>query len=93
MKRIVNSAEYDFKDQYQRWVVHEFFNVAKSQFNDTTRTYFQIKKDILKHWNLDDYHSAIAHARFSNSLSAKAMSIILRYKFIFLLKLINKVKG
>lgn len=93
MKRIVNSAEYDFKNQYQRWVVHEFFNVAKSQFNDTTRTYFQIKKDILKHWNLDDYHSAIAHARFSNSLSAKAMSIILRYKFIFLLKLINKVKG
>ncbi len=87
----VNLDESDFEAQLNRRIAHSLFNVALSQFNKDNLS-LKIFKDIKKQLYSDRYKNFINKACFSGSFKAKIMEMILKYKMIWCLFLISKMK-
>ncbi|SEI90325.1 Glycosyl transferase family 2 [Lachnospiraceae bacterium A10] len=90
IKKYVDMGKGDFKEQYDRKIVHDFFNVAVSRFYQK-KDYKSIKKEIILYLNYEEYKKAIKDAVFSNSVKARLMINALRRKWIFLLYLFSKL--
>lgn len=79
----------DFEMQINRYVTHAVFNVAKSQFNKES-SYRTIKKEIRNELNRPYYKHAIYESHFIG-LRPNIMRIILKYRAVFALKILNNI--
>lgn len=86
-KKQIDLNSFNFQEQQYRFIVHNFFIVAVSQFN-RKEPYRIIKKDIINHLSRAYIKEAILHAEFS-SLKGILALFSLKYKQIWLLKLYN----
>lgn len=82
---------YDFKQQLDRKVVHELFNVVTSQFN-SNKKYRDIRADIIKNLKHPVYSEAISSASFENKFKAKIILMALKYNIILLCQIYNKFR-
>lgn len=83
---------FDFKDQIDRLVVHNLFNVASSQFYKN-KSYNEIKKDINKNIKDKYYKDIIDRCKFSFATKGFFALSTLKYRITFLLYLYNKLNN
>lgn len=79
----------DFQQQMYRRIAHDFFNVAKSQFNRHD-SYWTIKKEILTYMDDSLFKDAIRYCHFAKSVKARMMEYALKKRWILLICLFNK---
>lgn len=89
--KYINKEEYDFNDQLNRFVTHQVFSLVIFEFN-RNESYKDIKKRILNILNDDFYNKCINESKFSNNIYASMMHIILKYKLVYIIYLLNKLK-
>lgn len=87
----INKDEYDFNDQLNRFVTHQVFSLCCSQFN-RNETYRKIKNEILNIFNDSFYRNCIEEAKFSNNIYAKLMHAVVKYKLVYIIYLLTKIK-
>lgn len=76
----INSAV--FKEQIPRFIVHQFFIVASSQFNNK-KPYKYNKEQIIKALNQEDYGILVKYARIKGNFKGWFIKMILKYHIIF----------
>lgn len=88
----VNMKEYDFQNQVYRALVHNLFNAAVSQFNKN-KSFAVIKKEIIDVLE-DEYNKkAIEKCKYNKKyLKGNVAKIILKYRMIWAMKIINKLQ-
>lgn len=86
----IDCSLYDFRQQVYRKTAHELFSVVVSQFN-RKQSYHTIKQDILQNLSIPMYREAVENASFSD-VRGKLMLFALKYKFLWLIWLWNRVK-
>ncbi len=89
-EKTMNMSLYDFQNQNYRFLTHNLFLIALSQFN-RNEPYFSIRKDVLKNLNAPYYRNAIKKAKFDFLTKGNIARICLRYKLIFALFILNKL--
>jgi len=87
----VDMSKFDFNNQMNRKIAHDFFNAAYSQFYNEM-SYKEIKNDILNHMKKEIYRTAIDNAHYKRTCIAWFMLVSLKQKWIFLLYLYAKIK-
>ena len=85
----VNMEEGDFRQQLYRFIVHSVFNVAVSQFNRKEK-FSVISKDIKSKIDTNIYAEAIEKASFQ-SFKGKIAQMALKHKWIFLMRMYNRL--
>lgn len=82
IKNEIPLNEFDFQDQYNRFIAHAFFTNAKSQFNKKEK-YSVICNEIKEKTKIAAYSRAIKECRFRGSLKASIMATCLRRGWYF----------
>lgn len=79
----ISMKQCDFQDQVNRFVVHNLFNVAVSQFH-RKESYRAICRDIDGHLKQPYYRNAISHCKFRSleGISAKAALQLRLYRLL-----------
>jgi len=91
LSKKINLDEYDFRSQMNRKLTHELYHVTYSRFH-LNEKYKVIKKNIKNNlYSNDVYVNAIKNARFK-CLSGKLLRISLKWRLMFIFKIIAKVK-
>lgn len=88
----INMNDSDLQMQVYRALVHNLFNASVSQFNRKDN-YANIKRDIIN--ALDDEYNKIAISRCKyrkKYLKGNFAKIILKYKMVWIMNVINKIK-
>ena len=85
----IDVSEYDLQEQVYRNVVHNLFNVAVSQFNQS-KGYFEIKRDIKEHLKDDYYSKCIRRCKYKNDVKGNLARFALQHRLYFLMYLYNK---
>lgn len=78
------------KEQLNRRIVHSFFTVAKSQFYEKGN-YKNIKAEIISRMNEPNVLKAVGRCRFSISLKTVFIQLTIKYRMIWLLKLLSRI--
>lgn len=82
--------EYGFKEQLDRLIVHELFNVAKSHLR-TDRPYKEVKKEILEQFGKEEYKDAIKNCYFRKNVKENLALFTVRHRKIWLIRLYAKL--
>lgn len=85
----IDMSEYDFQEQVYRNVVHNVFNVAVSQFNQS-KGYFEIKRDIKEHIKDEYYSKCIRRCKYKKDVKGNLARFALQHRLYFLMYLYNK---
>ncbi len=91
-KHIIDNIEidsFDFRDQMNRKMTHDVFNVVKSRFY-SEKKYRDVVDEIKEYLNIDVIKKAITECSFAFRLSCILMVFLLRYKCFFLIFLMSK---
>lgn len=91
MWKKVSRNDYDFRDQIYRDASLSIFTVARSRFNDRTKTRSDIKNEISSNLNNQYFKNIITSAKFTN-MKKKLMVFSLKHKWLWFLELYNKRK-
>lgn len=83
--------EVDFQQQVYRNCVHNLFNVVLSQFYHN-KSYKQIKIDIIHEIERPYYKNAIRQAKFSFASKGWFACKLLRNKFFFIIRILNRFR-
>ena len=83
--------EVDFQQQVYRNCVHNLFNVVLSQFYQN-KSYKQIRIDMIHEIERPYYKNAIRHAKFSFGTKGWFACMLLRNKFFFLIRILNRFR-
>ncbi|MCC8107085.1 MAG: glycosyltransferase [Clostridiales bacterium] len=81
----------DFREQLDRKITHDVFNVTKSQFYQR-KQYYIITKEIKKHLKEEPYQSAIERCIFSGTIMGKVMRLCLKNKILLPIYLYSRVR-
>lgn len=91
LEKSIDLKKYDFQEQINRYIVHNLFNISVSQFYKKEK-YFQIKRDIDQHLNLDEYKNAINNCTFRCSFKGKMAKYCLKNRLYFIMLIWAKCK-
>ncbi|MDO5415018.1 MAG: glycosyltransferase family 2 protein [Bacillota bacterium] len=83
--------EFDFKEQVNRNVVHNLFNVCVSQFNRPER-YKKIRASIIQLLRRDYYKNAIDKCNYAKSIGSNLTLMCLKYKLCILIWIYSRFK-
>ncbi len=82
--------KYGFKEQLDRLIVHELFNVAKSHLR-TSRPYKEVKKEIFEQFGKEEYKDAIKNCYFRKNVKENLALFTVRHRKIWLIRLYAKL--
>lgn len=88
--KYINTYENDFKEQLDRFVVHQLFSLIISMFN-IEKPYKEIKHSIIDLLNDSFYKNAINEVKYKGNIKAHIMLLLLKKKFIYIIYLVSKV--
>ncbi len=86
----IDMTQRDFQEQVYRFITHNLFIVACSQFNKDL-PYKQIKKEIIENISLPYYRNAILNCQYRGYLKGKLAKFALKHKQIFFMYLYSKM--
>lgn len=90
IQKEIDLSKFDFQDQYNRLVAHEFFNVAKSQFY-RNEEYKKICQEIIDNLKAPFFSVPIHKAKFQGQLKAKFMESVLKRTWILPIWIYSKI--
>ena len=88
LERQLDMSVFNLQEQLYRSVTHSLFTVARSQFNDSTRSNREIKRDISKMLKKSYYADAIKKSKFKG-IKANMMKYALQYKLLWAVQIFN----
>lgn len=91
LEKNIDMDQYDFRDQLYRKIVHELFTVVMTQFYRNEK-YKVIVDDIKRNLDNPIYDEAIKKCRFNGSVLAKMMEYSLRYRLMFPIWVLSRIK-
>ena len=85
----VDLNRFGFREQLDRKIVHDVFNICASRFS-AGKGYRETAKEIVRETGREFYRRAIKNARFSGSPRASLMQFALKHHLVFLIYLYAK---
>ena len=85
----IDINKFDFEQQLHRKTTHELFTVVVSQFSRNEK-YYTIVKDIKENLDNPIYEECLRKVKF-NSLNGKLITLAMRYKVYWLIKLYSEI--
>lgn len=81
---------YDFKEQIDRFLIHQLFTMCLSQFNSNL-SYKEIKNKVISLLDDDYYKNALKAVKYA-SFKVNLVSYILKNRLIYIIYLVSKIK-
>ena len=91
LREAVDLSQYDFQQQYDRVVAHDFFNAAKSQFNRKA-PYRAVRADILDKLRRSLFAEAVSACHFTGA-KGRLMALCLKKRWVLLIRTFHALGG